>query len=170
MKRAYKARAHFNIECRECGVNVSTNSYRTLMCAPCRKSVEWKKNMLDYKWRLGKLVAAAKNRAKEKNLPFNLTKEYLISLWEGNNGVCAVSGRQLNLESWGERFQVNPDAPSVDRINPKLGYVEGNVRLVTYHINVALSEFGLESLLLLANDVTKHHTVLVSDNIKELNG
>lgn len=52
-----------------------------------------------------------------------------------------------------KKGQVNPNAPSVDRIVPSLGYVQGNVRLITYHVNVALAEFGLGSLIKLSEDV-----------------
>jgi len=109
--------------------------------------------MLDYKWRLNKLLAAAKNRASTKDLPYNLTLDYLVDLWDKQEGVCPISKRKLDLAPYGEKGQVNPNAPSIDKIIPKLGYVEGNVRLVTYHINVALSEYGLEALIQLAKDV-----------------
>lgn len=109
--------------------------------------------MLDYKWRLRKLTAMARNRAKVKNLDFNIDEGYLISLWDSSFGNCAVSRRSFDLKPFGKKGQVNPNAPSVDRIVPELGYTKGNIRLVTYHVNVALSEFGLDELIKLAKDV-----------------
>jgi len=91
-----------------------------------------------------RLAYMAKNRAKSKNLPYNITGPYLIKLWESSNGICALTGQPFDLSSWGAHGQVNPQAPSVDRIIPNLGYVKGNVRLVTYHMNIALSDFGIE--------------------------
>lgn len=93
----------------------------------------------------------AKNRAKSKNVPFDITPEYLVKLWEDNEGCCALTGQQFDLSSWGLKGQVNPQAPSVDRIKPKLGYVKGNVRLITYHMNIALSDFGIEEFENLIN-------------------
>jgi hypothetical protein len=92
----------------------------------------------------------AKNRAKTSNVPFDIDKEYLTNLWDENNGCCALTKRPFKLESWGDFGQVNPDAPSVDRINPSLGYIKGNIRLVTYHMNISLSDFGTELFEVLA--------------------
>lgn len=98
----------------------------------------------DFKWRLARSVTMAKNRAISKGLPFNLDHEYLISLWTENNGCCALTGITFDLTSWGHKGQVNPNTVSVDRINPSEGYVKDNVRLITYHMNVALADFGTE--------------------------
>lgn len=99
-------------------------------------------NMLKPSWRLNKLLAMAKNRAKTKELPFNITLEYLEELWEEGNGYCALSGIPIELGR-AEFGKVHPYAPSIDREVPSLGYVKGNVRIVCYQMNVALSEFGL---------------------------
>lgn len=109
--------------------------------------------MLNYEWRLNKLLGAAKFRAREKCVDFNLTSEHLKYLWESGEGKCAITGRHFDLKSFGNKGQVNPNAPSVDRIIPKLGYTIGNVRLVTYHCNVALSDFGLDMLRQLCLDI-----------------
>ncbi len=86
----------------------------------------------------------AKHRAANKNLPFDIDGDHLVALWEESDGCCALTGRTFDLASWGLKGQVNPDAPSVDRIVPSLGYVRGNVRLITYHMNISLSDFGTE--------------------------
>lgn len=153
MKRNYKQRNFFTIQCRECNTPVSTNSYRTLMCNPCSKYNDYKSNMLSYKWRLKKIWAGAKFRAKSKNLEFDITIDHLIDLWEASGSTCAVSNRKFDLTSYGDKGQVNPNAPSLDRIIPSKGYTIGNVRLVTYHTNVALSEYGLDALKNLASDI-----------------
>jgi hypothetical protein len=108
--------------------------------------------MLDYKWRITKLCSMAKNRAKEKSLPFDLTPEFLIQLWQEQCGCCVLTGVLFNL-SGSDTHSVHPDAPSIDRIKPELGYVMGNVRFVKYHVNVALSEYGHSELLKLAQQL-----------------
>ena len=94
----------------------------------------------------------AKNRAKEKSVSFNLTHEHLIELWETNLGCCAVTGRVLELQQ-SDKGSVHMNAPSLDRIEPKKGYVQGNVRIVTYMLNMAMGEYGLDELRKLAKDL-----------------
>lgn len=84
----------------------------------------------------------AKARARAKSLPFDIDQEHLIWLWEQTDGICRLTGQKFDLTKWGGKGQVNPRAPSVDRIIPSKGYVKGNVRLITYHMNVSLSDFG----------------------------
>jgi hypothetical protein len=108
--------------------------------------------MLDYKWRLSKLLALAKNRAKEKHLNFDLTHDYLVELWEFNLASCAVTGRLFDLEPSNVGL-VNKNAPSIDRIEPKKGYVKGNVRIIVYMLNCAIGEYGLDELRNLAKDL-----------------
>jgi len=95
-----------------------------------------------------KLLAMAKNRAKTKGLPFDLTIEHMMELWDGS---CAISGVELDLEPAGGR--VARRAPSIDRIIPEYGYVQGNIRIVTYQVNVAMSEFGEQGLRKLVEEV-----------------
>lgn len=91
----------------------------------------------------------AKSRAKSKGLTFNLDSAYVVDLWRIQNGSCAVTKQPFALEKFGEKGQVHPFAPSIDRINPRLGYTKGNIRLIIYHLNIALSDFGQEQFELL---------------------
>ena len=129
--------------CNHCGQEFIGVSKAKFCSNSCLHKDEYKIKSLEYKWRLGKLLAAAKNRATTKELLFNLDLPYLINLWEVNDGCCEVTGQPFDLEPWGNKGQVSPQAPSIDRIIPKLGYVKGNVRIITYHLNVALSDFGI---------------------------
>lgn len=105
--------------------------------------------MLDIAWRISKLLAMAKNRAKTQGLPFNLDADYLLDLWNEQDGLCALTARPFDLERSSE-FAVNPDSASLDKIVPARGYVRGNVRWITYHANVARSEYGDDRLMELA--------------------
>jgi hypothetical protein len=153
MTRNYTQRTLRKMECSHCMCIFETRGNSTKMCKPCSKNANYRNRMLEYKWRIGKLFASAKYRAKDKNLPFNLTLEYLIGLWDKQDGKCSIVGIPFNLNSPIEINQVNPNAPSIDRIIPKLGYVQGNVRFVIYHVNVALSEYGEDSLIKLAKQL-----------------
>ena len=143
------------INCITCNSVIVTLSNRTLRCKSCASRQYYKEYMLDHKFRIKRLGQMAKSRAKDKNLPFDLTTDYLIGLWEDSNGMCQITGRCIDLSSSDKFGQVNPNAPSIDRIIPSLGYVQGNVRIVTYHVNVALSEFGDKALYELCADILK---------------
>jgi hypothetical protein len=94
----------------------------------------------------------AKNRASAKRLPFDLDRAFLIELWDQNEGRCVLTKRPFDLSAYGGKGQANPNSPSIDRIEPELGYVKGNVRLIIYHLNIALSGFGTEEFTKLAKD------------------
>lgn len=92
-------------------------------------------------------MGGVKNRSKQKDLPLGIDTEYLISLWEVQKGKCAVSGIEFNLASPEIAGEPRFDSPSVDRIEPSLGYTKGNVRLVIYQINMAIGPYGLSRFL-----------------------
>jgi hypothetical protein len=74
----------------------------------------------------------ARFRANRKNLPCSITKEYLIEKW---TGLCPATGKVL--EPGG---RVTPTSPSVDRIVPALGYVPGNIAIISVAANRIKSE------------------------------
>lgn len=94
----------------------------------------------------------AKNRSKKANIPFNLDEDFLVELWDQQNGKCAVSGREFDLSRPTETTVI-ATAPSLDRIVPKQGYTKGNIRLVCYQVNTALNEYGLAALVELCKDI-----------------
>ncbi len=67
-----------------------------------------------------------KHRAKKKGLPFDLTLDDLIFPDE-----CPVLGIPIKARSG--KFSDN--SPSVDRVVPDLGYVRGNVEVISYRAN-----------------------------------
>lgn len=159
MKREYNTEGpNFRTtkSCKECGELFKATANSKYCSTLCLQRNEYTANMLKPEWRVNKLLAGAKNRAKSKNLPFDLTLDYLMGLWDSCEGSCVISKRTFDLSSYGKKRQVNPNAPSIDRIIPEKGYIKGNVRLVTYHVNVALSEFGEEVLISLSKDIVRY--------------
>lgn len=117
------------------------------------KEKPWAEISIRHHTRLSFLCAKAKSRAKRHGLPHDIDTPYLLELWEETGGRCRLTGRRFNLDKWGAKNCTGPDAPSVDRIEPALGYVRGNVRLVTAHVNFALASFGEEALRRLCADI-----------------
>lgn len=133
-------------------------------CVACAKKTSTTKyyyanrdqNMMDSNWRLTKLCQMAKARALKKGRDFSLTPHTLFRLWESQGGRCAISGIQFEL-AYSDNGGPNKHGPSLDRIDSSLGYTEDNVRLVTYHVNTALTSFGEEALINLAEQIVKQN-------------
>lgn len=86
---------------------------------------------------------ALKNRAKEKNLDFDLTAAFLQEMFDNTNGVCQQTGIPFDM-TLGTKKNRNPLRPSVDRISSDLGYTQDNVRVVLTLVNIAKSDFSDE--------------------------
>lgn len=75
----------------------------------------------------------ARSRAKAKGVPFNITEEYLESIW---TGVCPVFNTALRMPMQGnKKDHFSKDKPSLDRIVPAKGYVVGNVVWISNQAN-----------------------------------
>ncbi len=87
----------------------------------------------------------ARKRARERGFDFDLTEDGLRSVIAASSGRCQVTGIPF-VAGQEKKFHAHPFMPSVDRINSMSGYVMGNVRLVCYCVNVAMSQWGEEVL------------------------
>jgi hypothetical protein len=83
------------------------------------------------------LLRGAKKRAKTKNIPFDITVEDVII-----PETCPVLGIQLKI---GEKIACN-NSPSLDRIKPELGYVKGNIQVLSYRANMLKNNATIEEL------------------------
>jgi len=87
------------------------------------------KTRVTHPWR--ELLHAAKSRARIKNVPFALTKEWAEARWTGR---CELTGLEFKLGLTGSGPQVW--SPSIDRIKPALGYTPDNCRFILLGINI----------------------------------
>jgi len=100
------------------------------------------------------LHKAARTRARERGIPFDLTYEYVLQLSIESNGKCALSGLPFDL-SERKKFFRRPYAASLDRIEAAKGYVKGNCRLVCMCVNFAMSNWGQTILFEMARAVCR---------------
>ncbi len=97
--------------------------------------LSWNKSPESY---ISKLFYKASKRNKE----FSIQKEYLFSLYEKQNGLCAISGEKLTFDKDNVSSNI-----SLDRIDSAKGYIEGNIQLVCAHINIMKWNKSTEELL-----------------------
>lgn len=86
------------------------------------------------------ILRSAKHRAKVQNLPFNLELEDIVI-----PELCPVFGTPLvcNAGQGGAKH----DSPSLDKIIPELGYVKGNVQIISNLANVMKHDATPEQLV-----------------------
>lgn len=93
------------------------------------------------------LFKGAEQRARKKGVPFDLTREYLAEIWTGR---CVVTGIEFKGgRGNGPKFF----SPSIDRIIPERGYVQGNVRFVVWALNAMKYDGNDDDVLLLAEAI-----------------
>jgi len=115
---------------------------------------EVKKRMKEYKKNWGQSfvgkLSIVKSRSKKKNLEFNLTIEYLKSIYPKNN-MCPLLNIPLDWQS----SHKHPNTPSLDRIDSSKGYIKGNVQWVSWRANQLMSNATPDELLMLAQNYKK---------------
>lgn len=85
------------------------------------------------------LVSECRRRCKKKNIPFDLDQHIEEIQNRISMGLCEVSGFPLNTTVCaGRPF----NTPSLDRINPKDGYLYNNIRIVAFAVNAAMGDWG----------------------------
>jgi hypothetical protein len=89
-----------------------------------------------------------KSRAALKCIPFDLTHAWFVAKIEGK---CPLTGRDFDLST--NKGRNNPNAPSVDRIDPNGGYVQSNCRVIVKIANLAKNIFSDEVLMSFATDL-----------------
>jgi len=107
-------------------------------------STRWRKTE---KGAISEILSQAKKRAKQDGLPFLLMPADIQI-----PDLCPVFGTPL-IQGTGKG--PSPMSPSLDKIIPALGYVPGNVRIMSHKANVMKNDATPEQLLAFANWVQK---------------
>ena len=94
-----------------------------------------------------RLLSASKRRAKLKNLAFDLDREWIIK--KVKPMICEATGLPLSLEI-DNRYQHSPFKPSIDKIDPKKGYIKDNCQIVAVIYNKAKADSPALDVLLMA--------------------
>jgi len=100
----------------------------------CKKCEDiWQKQKRDKRpwWRLNIL---AKGRAKKKNLVYNINEEDIKSIWPKDN-KCPILGTEFK-----SGLKNKYVLPTLDKINPKKGYVKGNIAVISFRANQIKSD------------------------------
>lgn len=93
------------------------------------------------------MISASKKRARKAGVPHTITRADIVV-----PDVCPVLGIPLYP---GTGRGAKPNAPSLDRIIPELGYVPGNIQVISYLANTMKNSATPEQLVLFAEWVLR---------------
>lgn len=93
-----------------------------------------------------RIYQRCKSRAKIAGIPFNLDIEDIVVPTH-----CPVLGIPLKTSSGRQGYF--PESPSLDKIRPHLGYVKGNVRVISARANLLKNNATIEELERVLSDL-----------------
>lgn len=113
-------------------------AYRKEYKAPGEPRLVWAK----------KAIYRARERIQQH---VDLTPEHVVKLLSDSNDRCVYCDSELSLKATlGERYQ---KSPSLDRLDPSLGYTTGNVAVCCFRCNQIKSDATPDELRRIANKV-----------------
>jgi len=108
-------------------------------CGCIRKTAGGLSNTLEYRMWKG-----AQKRAEEKGLPFNIEVSDIVI-----PKVCPL----LEIPLKDCKGAAGDSSPSLDRLIPHLGYVKGNILVISFRANQIKNCASLDELMLLADNL-----------------
>lgn len=133
-------------ECNTCGVTKEITAfekaysrgshYRRHQCMSCKAVERNDRTNKDPILYLRRAFSQLKsNRIRKSTFSWELSFDDIKDKWEKNKGKCLVTGIQMthHRDGSGKRISTNV---SIDRINNKEGYINSNVRLVCWGVNL----------------------------------
>lgn len=120
---------------------------------------------------LARFISRVASRAKLVNSrKFGLeswtNRDYLWTLWQNQNGICALSGLPMEIpfllreakENKGRKARhLSPWRASLDRVDSSMGYIPGNVQFVCTLANIAKADFTQSDLIDFCRSVASKH-------------
>jgi hypothetical protein len=95
-------------------------------------------------------IKGARNRSTAAGIEFDLTESWALEEIEKTDFRCALTGIPF-YESFTHSSKKSPFAPSLDRIVAGGPYIQTNVRIVIYAVNMMLLDWGEDVFSHVAN-------------------
>lgn len=94
-------------------------------------------------------IYSIRHKCKKNDIPFDIDFEYLKEIYTGE---CAYLGVPLELRNSQDKNGYNL---SIDRIIPELGYVKGNIKIISNKANLMKANATLEELMIFAKNILR---------------
>ncbi len=142
----------------------SCGNYKTIAGDNLRKGCstscgcKWKRNgnknplWSGYEEISGSVWTRIQSGAKARNLEFNINIEYVWNLFIQQNKKCKLTNLDIFMAPGSSDEKRAEATASLDRIDPKKGYIEGNVQWVHKDVNRMKNHFNQQYFI----DICKH--------------
>ena len=103
---------------------------------------------------LNNRLKSSKYRSKKENTTFDLDLDYLVSLYYNQKGLCAISKIPMTFNIYNGKNSLNI---SLDKIDPKKGYIKDNVQLLCFYVNQMKSDLNLNELVYFCKQIVENN-------------
>jgi len=93
-------------------------------------------------------ISTLLNHTSKRKKEFNIDIQYLLDIYERQNGICNISGIKMTHIHGSVSTNI-----SIDRIDSDLGYIKGNIQLVCYITNIMKNKFSMNELILFCKEI-----------------
>ena len=129
------------------------------------RKLEWARNhmnitQLTEKQYIHKMWRNAKSRAERDGLPFNIEESDIVI-----PKCCPILCTALILNK-NYKYSNPEHTPSLDKINPKLGYVKGNVQVISFKANTMKNSATIEELKWFCLNIPKYMNFKIEDIVR----
>ena len=102
-----------------------------------------------------RVSVSCRKRAAERDIEYSLSQDWFYDQLLLSGDKCSITGLPFDYRPRSKKdgWHKNPYAPSPDRIDRSVGYTPRNVRIVLASVNIAINEWGLDHLKIIANQL-----------------
>jgi hypothetical protein len=151
---------HWRCEC-ECGDIKSYDYYSIIKgyvksCGCYHKDSVKNYNWTGYKDIPGNYWSSIVRGSKDRNIEFNISIEYAWLIYEKQNRKCKLSNLPIEFETKNNKIKINKIKTyqaSLDRIDNKKGYIEGNVQWIVKEINYMKNKIDQNKFIYLCKKI-----------------
>lgn len=87
-----------------------------------------------------RIIVAIKASAKSKGLDFSVSDHWVRTRL--NRGICEATGLPIRTKAGSKSGVRDFYSPSIDRIDNNLGYIESNLRMVCWGLNLSKNKYA----------------------------
>lgn len=145
-KKKGKGRAYVT-QCKKCRVLHS----QTEKSKQYRKLTRVKQTK---KHRLNIIFHSSLGNSKRRGIEHSISIEYLEELWIKQKGLCYYTNKPMLRDL--TNTENNNDSVSIDRVDSKKGYIEGNIVLCKWIINRMKNDISHDDFINIVSDINEN--------------